>query len=272
MSDSTTVGSDNKPNVNKNWQTKFDLLEKIGADEQFIYKALSSSAYKELNFNNKQKISFNIWAFLFGAFYYFAKKMWIKGAVILGIVWTLSAFLTLIENIAGFSFPGIFYWIPSAVICSQMANYDYFRSVKYNEKLWPGLPDILTKPVGFIGFPVAAFILLVVFSAMSPSTSEDSNSLVLDEVSGVWRADSDAAMVNISLLNKKKSLTINGKKIPVIVNSIDHDNNVITLSVNANGQEVLWTLRQLIADDDTFNLQMTLHNGTQDELSFVRNL
>lgn len=155
----------NTANVSDAWKTKFDILQKIGADEQFIYKAMSSAEYKALGFREKNKISFNILAFLFGPLYYFSKTMWEKGAVILGTTWLLAALLTLVEVVVGVELPAVVYWIPSAVICAQLANYDYFRKVMHGEKMWRGMPDIFSMPVGAIGFPVVAFLLLIVISS-----------------------------------------------------------------------------------------------------------
>src|SRR5690606_170836 len=130
-----------------------------------IYKAMSSAEYKALGFREKNKISFNILAFLFGPLYYFSKTMWAKGAVILGTTWLLAALLTLVEVVVGVELPAVVYWIPSAVICAQLANYDYFRKVMHGEKMWRGMPDISSMPVGAIGFPVVAFLLLIVISS-----------------------------------------------------------------------------------------------------------
>lgn len=259
--------------IDKKWEEKFEILNKIGSDEAFIYSAMKSDEYNRLSFKEKQKISFNIWAFLFGPLYYFSKKMWAKGSVILGSIWLLASFFTLIESIIGLTLPNLIYWVPSAVICAQLANYDYFRKVVHDENMWPGLPSIFSKPVGLIGFPVAALILLLGLSTLSPGYVAESKSQTLADVSGMWRADADGAMVSISLNEDNKVLSINGTQIPVSVQSFDPDNHIFTLGVVlANGKKVSWTLRQIFAADGSFTLQMTLHDGTQDHLSYVRDL
>ena len=101
------------------------------------------------------------------------------------------------------------------------------------------------------------------------TTPED----ITTEVSGIWRGESDGAIVKIDLLSAGKSLEVNGNKIPVTVEAVDTDNKIISLKINYGGQDVIWTLRQLYDDDNKiFTMFMTLHDGTQDDLSFVRNL
>lgn len=97
-------------------------------------------------------------------------------------------------------------------------------------------------------------------------------STTLSDVSGVWRTDTGGDMVTIDLTKASKHLIINGQTIPVRVNNIDSDNGTISLGVNANNELVTWTIRQIFSNDNSFTLQLTLHEGTQDGLSFVRNL
>ncbi len=94
--------------------------------------------------------------------------MWAKGAAILGVTWALATLLTLVEFIIGFEFPAVAYWIPSSVFCAQLANYDYFRKVMYGENMWGGWPSMLSKPVGAIGFPLLALVLLFGIVMLGP--------------------------------------------------------------------------------------------------------
>ena len=57
--------------VSDSWNQKFAVLEKIGANEGL--KAYSDN-YKSLTFGERFRVGFNILAFIFGPFYYFAKK------------------------------------------------------------------------------------------------------------------------------------------------------------------------------------------------------
>lgn len=146
--------------VSESWKEKFKILEKVGANNKFIYKAMSSEAFKSLGFREKQKISFCFLAFIFGPLYYFFKKMWFKGAVIFGGITLLNAILTLIEIMIDTTLPPVIYWIPGSVICAQLANYDYYKHVLYKEKMWKQLA-VFSKPIPATTFPVLAIILLI---------------------------------------------------------------------------------------------------------------
>ncbi|MCK0754303.1 MULTISPECIES: hypothetical protein, partial [Chromohalobacter] len=66
MSEAVSTENSSTPSVSEAWKKKFDILQRIGADEQFIYKAMGSAEYKDLSFRERSKVSFNILAFLFG--------------------------------------------------------------------------------------------------------------------------------------------------------------------------------------------------------------
>lgn len=150
----------NNANVSEAWKRKFALLEKLGADKQFILDAQTYSKSKELGFWDRQKISFNFWAFFFGCLYYFSKKMWTKGAFILGVVWAYATLLAIVELVFKFEIPAAIFWIPSSIICAQIANYDYYRKVIHGEKFWKGLPPLFSKPAGVLGFPLMTLAML----------------------------------------------------------------------------------------------------------------
>ena len=78
-------------------------------------------------------------------------------------------------------------------------------------------------------------------------------------------------MVSLKLDGKMKTIDINGKEFPVAVKSFDNENKIITLVVN-NNPAMIWSVRQIFDKDGKFTLNLTLQDGTQDDLSFVRNL
>ena len=148
--------------VSDSWNQKFAVLEKIGANEGL--KAYFDN-YKSLTFGERFKVGFNILAFIFGPFYYFAKKMWFKGAFLFGAVISINILLTIIETALGTEFPMIIYQAPGAAVCASLANYDFYRFCKQQEKIWGGLPAFFSQQSGAVGFPVAAFLVLMVISA-----------------------------------------------------------------------------------------------------------
>ena len=185
---SEQASDDNTPKyrVSEKWQQRFALLAKIGADEQFIFNAMAGTAFKDLPFKQRQKITFNLLAFFFGPLYYFAKKMWHKGALLLALTWLWSCLVFLAEIALGTELPGIAYWILPAVICAQLANYDYFRFIAQGEKVWTALPALLRAPPGIIASPLLAFTLLFSLTlGLMPATtpqcySKDVTDVVLE--------------------------------------------------------------------------------------------
>jgi len=273
----------NKLNVSQSWKKKFELFKQIGADEKSLYKAIDSPEFKGLGFWKKGKVIFNTWAFFFGPFYYFSKKMWAKGTILWGAAFAWYALLFIVEIVAQISLPQAIFWAPVAVIFAQLANYDYYRFVVHKEKVWDSMPNLFSKPVGVVGFLIVAIVFWFGIFAMHPmyaslleevkTEMKKTKNTILMDVSGVWRGDTDGAIISISLNGKNKILNINGTEIQVIVKSIDQDKHIITLGVNSvGGQQVFWTLQQLFVDEGSFTLQMTLNDGTHDSLSFVRNL
>ncbi|MBB4315101.1 DUF2628 domain-containing protein [Roseospira marina] len=156
--------SENVTGLKGAWKTKFEILEKAGADDGLdaYFKRKS-----KLRFREQFKISFNIWALVFGPFYYFYKKMCLKGAFLTGVVFSIDAVLVLIERISEINFPATTHAIPAAVLFYSMANYDYYRFCVKQERFWNGLPKIFSTKVGAIGFPCVAFSALMLVSVLS---------------------------------------------------------------------------------------------------------
>ena len=95
--------------VSDSWNQKFAVLEKIGANEGL--KAYFDN-YKSLTFGERFKVGFNILAFIFGPFYYFAKKMWLKGAFLFGAIISVNILLTILETAFGTEFSMVIYQVP----------------------------------------------------------------------------------------------------------------------------------------------------------------
>lgn len=97
---------------------------------------------------------------------------------------------------------------------------------------------------------------------------------MLTDISGVWRA-SDGTMVSIVYDEKRLRLLFGGDAIPVQVGAIDEKNHTTNLKVTlTDGKPGIWTVSQVFdsTSKEAFNLQLTLHDGTQDQLSFVRKI
>ena len=159
MNDGVIENDLNDSGISKSWREKFALLEYIGAGRQSVFKAMKTPEFKALKYGQRQKISYNFGAFLFGPFYYFAKKMWDKGCVILGFAILWGLLLSLVEVAFGVNLPPVVSWIPTAAVCAQIANADVYRFVRYGEKMWPGLP-VFSRPFVPAVFLLGSFALL----------------------------------------------------------------------------------------------------------------
>lgn len=180
MSETTTSNND-LPKLSDSWKARFEILERLGAGEKSafaFYKTMGSPEYKALSFKEKQ-IFFNKLAVVFGPFYYFSKKMWLKGAMLLGVGLVLVSLIELIASIFRFSLPFGSYYVVANMTCSFIANYDYYRHVKHGEKIWPGLPEILSKPIGVIGVPLGAAIIFVLVSFRAPTVPSCESSEII---------------------------------------------------------------------------------------------
>lgn len=115
-------------------------------------------------------------------------------------------------------------------------------------------------------------VLLVAISFLAACGDKGSN--LLEEISGVWRAQGDGAMVSLIYSDKKLRMLIGENAIPVSLGDMDNENKTINLNVTLNdGKPGIWTLKQVWdKDQKSFHLSFTLHDGTQDELSFVRKI
>lgn len=115
-------------------------------------------------------------------------------------------------------------------------------------------------------------VLLVI--VMCACSKKEATTGFLNEMSGVWRAKSDGAMVSLVYSDKAMRMFIGEDPIPVTLGDIDNVNNTVNLNITgADGKPGVWTVRQIWdKEHKSFHLQITLHDGTQDELSFVRKI
>ncbi len=118
-----------------------------------------------------------------------------------------------------------------------------------------------------------ALCILLLVSACN-GDGRISKSDFLSEISGVWRA-SDGGLFSIVYSGNKFRLLAADTAIPVSLGDLDQQNETVNLNVTlANGKPGIWTLRKIWEDKDksTFHLLLTIHDGLQDQLSFVRKI
>ena len=86
---------------------------------------------KALNFSQRNKIVFNVWAFIFSIFYYFYHKIWKKAIVYFAIaiilIILIDSFLPALSNIS---------WVISSALFATRANIDLYKKYKLNDNGW----------------------------------------------------------------------------------------------------------------------------------------
>lgn len=117
-------------------------------------------------------------------------------------------------------------------------------------------------------FRSIVMLLAVLFLQACNVVKEES---VLEQISGVWRAQGDSAMIVIHTADNRTSFYVNDMAIPVTVGSVDNENKTVNFNVKqADGTPEIWTIQQIWDEaGKTFHLRATLGN-VQDDLSFVR--
>ena len=179
MIDETNTNKINSLDVSDAWKRKFELIEKAGEFNGFSYEN-----FKSLSFGERIKMGFNIFALLFGPFYYFYKQMWKKGAVILGIGLVFIVTLLAIEMATDTSFPSSIYKLPIIeAICGSLANYDFYRFKVHQETIWKSF-SFFNNPVAAFGFPIVSLALLfaLAFHTSVPKCSDDETLSLVKEI------------------------------------------------------------------------------------------
>ncbi|MFM0260193.1 lysozyme inhibitor LprI family protein [Paraburkholderia sediminicola] len=98
---------------------------------------------------------------------------------------------------------------------------------------------------------------------------------LLQDISGVWKENTSNSLMTLQYADKKVRMLVDDEFIPVNAGAIDNENHTANLNVviAATGKPAVWTIRQIWnADKSAFHLQLTLHDGTQSEFSFVRKI
>lgn len=110
------------------WRIRFDLVEKAGGP--------SRPLLKQLRLGERFRLLFNLWAFLFGVFYYLAKGMWRKAIAmtLVAVCATVVVNLVFPEGDSGsvkFALNGAM-----AAWFSIQANVSYYKKVVLGDNGW----------------------------------------------------------------------------------------------------------------------------------------
>lgn len=113
-------------------------------------------------------------------------------------------------------------------------------------------------------------LLLLSFLTMLLISCGKTEKDLLKEMSGVWKAKRSPGLFIISFDdNNKVTFAYGDKLMPVALSTIDKANNTINLKKEP-GNEIITFKQVHDKDSKSLNIVVTLPDGTQDELSFVR--
>lgn len=105
-------------------------------------------------------------------------------------------------------------------------------------------------------------------NAIDPLTQEK----LLEDISGVWRA-SDNSLVTLLYKDNQVQMIIDDSFVNATLGAVDTTNETVNLNAEIGVEKKgIWTIRKVWGANraDGFTISLTLHDGTYDELSFVR--
>ena len=96
----------------------------------------------------------------------------------------------------------------------------------------------------------------------------------LQELSGVWQARADGMLVTLVAAPAQLHLMLGADYVPTELGAVDVSDKTANVVIRAGAElSGTWTFRQVwVAAQDGFILQLTRHDGGQEELTFVRNI
>lgn len=143
---------------------------------------------------------------------------------------------------------------------------------------------------------ISLFCLLVLIGIFIISFGKDGGGDVLDDMAGVWQDQEGGILFAIIYKNKNLRLLFNDHAIPVKSYAVDNEKKKVRLNVVLqDGKDGNWNLHYIqdkdswilrkiqkavdgiirkIGDTDkkSFNLRLTCHDGTQKNMTFVRQI
>lgn len=129
---STSASVGDSSGISEKWRQRFAAIEKAGGERTRWWRWPEG---KQLTGKEKRLITSNLWAFVFGPFYYLYLGLWRKAITLLVVVLVIDFILEIVGNAVGFPVDR-FLWIVSAIIFKQCANVDYYRKTVLKRREW----------------------------------------------------------------------------------------------------------------------------------------
>lgn len=130
--DVSTAAAVDSGGFSEKWRQRFAAIEKAGGERTRWWRWPEG---KQLTGKEKRLITSNLWAFVFGPFYYLYLGLWRKAITLLVAVLVIDFILEIAGNAVGFPVDR-FLWIVSAIMFKQCANVDYYRKTVLNRREW----------------------------------------------------------------------------------------------------------------------------------------
>ncbi|CAJ7338506.1 integron [Burkholderia pseudomallei] len=129
---STAASIDDVSGYPEKWRQRFAVIEKAGGERVRWWRWPEG---KQLTGKEKRLITSNLWAFVFGPFYYLYLGMWRKAITLSLLALVIDAILGVAGDALGVSVDR-FLWVVSAIIFRQCANVDYYRKTVLKRREW----------------------------------------------------------------------------------------------------------------------------------------
>lgn len=248
------------------WKKRFDSVEQLpkdGSGRPIINTDRSWNSYVQ-NF----RVS-SVWGLIFGPLYYIKLKMYHKAAFIISIWIVIQSAQQFIESISGVPLAAKLSFLFLIVIpayCFYYVNIDYYKYVKYGEKIWRWVPKSMTPTQSSISIFVASIILAVVVFYNFDSADD-----ILNDVSGVWRSD-DGTIITVDLISKK-TISVGNSTARCSLKNSDTVTGVVVLFCNngKNTEKNIITISKRRVDSG-FVIDISVNDSKEEEYSYVRPL
>ena len=129
---STSASVDDFSGYSENWRQRFAAIEKAGGERTRWWRWPEG---KKLTGKERRLITSNLWAFVFGPFYYLYLGLWRKAITLALVVLVIDVALGIAGDAANLPVDR-FLWLVSAIVFKQCANVDYYRKTVLKRREW----------------------------------------------------------------------------------------------------------------------------------------
>jgi len=166
--------------VSEKWKRRFEALSRAGT---LSFWGVHSNA-AALTKAERQDLSFDTLAFLFGPLAYWGRQMWLRGTLIFAFSVPLYLAAFVLQSTLGWNHNYLSWGVSIAVgaWCATHLYYDYYRQTVHGERVWSWAERWKWPVLGLGTACIAVLIAMVVIYGPSPLPGcNDSESLATVE-------------------------------------------------------------------------------------------